>query len=400
MNPSLRKRPLAAIGLAGVTAAATLVACGGGGGGAEATGTLRVALTDAPACGYEHVYVTVEKVRVHTSSSAEGEGDGGWQEIVLAEPRRIDLLSLTNGVLEELGETELPAGHYTQMRLVLSPNTGAAPLANAVQPAGGQPVPLATPSATRSGLKLQTRLQVQEGQTTDVVLDFDACRSIVPRGATGQYNLRPVVSVLQRTEAGIEGYVATTMPLAATTVAVQQGGLTIRATVPDSSGRFRVPFLPAGSYDVVVHADGRSTAVVAGVPVAAAGSRTVINGAATAIAAPASAMANVDGTVLVQGAAATVPGEARVRALQPLSGGPTVELANVGVDTQGAFSVRLPVAAPVRWTYSTTAPMSLKPDDAVVGKVVLQAQAPDRLPLEEGLDLSAPPASVDFRFAP
>ncbi len=30
-----------------------------------------------------------------------------------------NLLELVNGVLEELGMTELPAGHYTQMRLFI-----------------------------------------------------------------------------------------------------------------------------------------------------------------------------------------------------------------------------------------------------------------------------------------
>ena len=44
---------------------ATLAACGGGGSGGSVadSGTLRLALTDAPSCGYDSVNVTVEKVR-------------------------------------------------------------------------------------------------------------------------------------------------------------------------------------------------------------------------------------------------------------------------------------------------------------------------------------------------
>lgn len=44
-----------------------LAACGGGGSGSDdaGAGTLRVSLTDAPACGYDSVHVTVEKLRVH-----------------------------------------------------------------------------------------------------------------------------------------------------------------------------------------------------------------------------------------------------------------------------------------------------------------------------------------------
>ena len=51
--------------------AAGLAACGGGGGGtASGDGSLRVALTDAPSCGFDHVWVTIERVRVNQSSTA------------------------------------------------------------------------------------------------------------------------------------------------------------------------------------------------------------------------------------------------------------------------------------------------------------------------------------------
>src|SRR5512144_1936585 len=90
-----------------LAASVALVACGGGGGGGAvpavpppgagaapaAFGTLRVSLTDAPACGYDEVNVTVERVRVHQSSVAS-DSDGGWVEIpVVNGPRKVDLLS-------------------------------------------------------------------------------------------------------------------------------------------------------------------------------------------------------------------------------------------------------------------------------------------------------------------
>ncbi|MDD2729398.1 MAG: hypothetical protein PHR85_09605 [Malikia sp.] len=53
--------------LAAVSAATLLLAACGGGGSDNSSGTLKLALTDAPACGYEHVYVTVESL---TSSPA------------------------------------------------------------------------------------------------------------------------------------------------------------------------------------------------------------------------------------------------------------------------------------------------------------------------------------------
>jgi hypothetical protein len=37
-------------------------------------------LADAPSCGYDAVYVTVEKVRIHASGSAS-DTDNGWSEV-------------------------------------------------------------------------------------------------------------------------------------------------------------------------------------------------------------------------------------------------------------------------------------------------------------------------------
>ena len=189
---------------AATCAALLLAACGGGGGdggigGSGATaGTMKVSMTDAPSCGYDHVFVTVNKVRVHQSADAadaEG-GAGGWVDVPLARPQRVDLLTLTNGVLFPLGETVLPAGKYQQMRLVLADNTAAFPLANSVQPTGGAEVPLDTPSGQQSGLKLNMNVDVPADKVVDVVLDFDACKSVVKRGNTGKYNLKPVIAVI------------------------------------------------------------------------------------------------------------------------------------------------------------------------------------------------------------
>ena len=49
---------------------------GGSGGGAQ-LGSVAVSLTDAPACGFDEVNITVERVRVHQSSSAS-ENAAGW----------------------------------------------------------------------------------------------------------------------------------------------------------------------------------------------------------------------------------------------------------------------------------------------------------------------------------
>ena len=398
MRTSTERHVRRGLGAGALAMTALLAACGGGGdgGGASGTGTLRMALTDAPACGYDHVWVTVDRVRVHTSATA-GDSDGGWQEIVLQPQRRVDLLALTNGALEELGQTPLPAGAYSQVRLVLAANSGAQPQANAVQPTGGSVVALDTPSAQQSGLKLQARFDVGAGQLADLVLDFDACRSVVPRGNSGRYNLKPVMSVFPRLVAGIEGYVAPTLAAAGATVSAQQAGIPVRSTRADPlTGRFALPYLPTGSYTVVVSGEGAATAVVTTVPVSTATGVTQVNTSGNPIVPPASTMQAVTGTVSVGGAA---PAVANVRALQSLTGGPTVELGQVAADADtGAWSLRLPLAAPVRATFTAGVLGTFTADTPLAGQVRLQALTTGQLPLEVDVDLTTLALPVDFVF--
>ena len=87
--------------------------CGGGGASSQTdSGTLHAALTDAPAGGYDAVNVTVSKLRVHQSATAT-DTDAGWTDITLSSARKINQLNLTNGALEDLGQTPLAVGHYT-----------------------------------------------------------------------------------------------------------------------------------------------------------------------------------------------------------------------------------------------------------------------------------------------
>lgn len=394
--------------MAAAAAAAALAACGGGGGGTSAAtdGSLRVALTDAPSCGYDHIWITVEKVSVNQSASAS-EADSGWSDLTLSPARRVDLLSLTNGVLEELGTMPLAPGRYSQVRLVLASNTGTGTtsVANAVQPTGGAVIPLTTPSAQQSGLKLKANFDVAAGQMADMVLDFNACKSIVKAGNSGQYILKPVVSVFQRVVTAIQGFVSTTLSLGSTTIAAQQNGVTVRATAPTSTGSFLIPYLPTGTYTLVVTSEGRSTAVVTGVP--AGTLTTVVNGTATAILPPVSSMADVTGTVSVTSVSgsttvSTAITDATVRALQALTGGPTVEVASQPVDgVSGGYRLHLPTGAPVKAAYvSSSTPLTFAPDSPVAGLYTIQAQAPGRANQDKPANITAGPTTVNFAYGP
>jgi Domain of unknown function (DUF4382) len=384
-----------------LAASFALASCGGGGGGGggiggtgAAPGTLRLAITDAPSCGYDAVNITIEKVRVHQNLNA-ADGDAGWSDIVLNPARRIDLLTLSNGVLQELGQVSLPAGKYTQLRLVLAANGAATPLANSVVPTGEAETALTTPSAQQSGLKLNTDINVASDQVADFVLDFDACKSVVKRGNSGQYNLKPVISVIPRlSDAGMRvvGYVDASIAGSATLVSLQSGGNPVKATSPDANGQFVLYPVPAGSYDLVVTSSAHVTAVMTGVPVVLT-AYTYVNSSATAIAPPAAASAPraVTGTV--------TPPTATVRALQTLTGGPTIEVAWAPVDAlTGAFALSLPIQAPVRTAYAANpAVLVFAADAGTAGKYTVEAASAGAfktLPI----NVAAPVLPLSFSF--
>ncbi|MEZ5660732.1 MAG: DUF4382 domain-containing protein [Burkholderiaceae bacterium] len=259
-----------------------LAACGGGQGGsataqagAGATGTLNVALTDAPA-SYAAVNVTVQKVRVRRDATA-GSADAGWHEVVLDPARRIDLLGLANGQTLDLGSIELPQGRYTQIRLVLAANGGgSAAMANTVELADGLGTEhaLHTPSGQQSGLKVKGEFEVIAGQPTGIVLDFDAQRSVVRAGNSGRYNLKPVITALQvAAQSRLE--IAGELGIADARVSAQivdgSGQVQVlKATVSDANGSYKLAPLPAsanGLYTVVIDAPGYRTHVIREVPV-------------------------------------------------------------------------------------------------------------------------------------
>jgi hypothetical protein len=380
-------------------AALLLAACGGGGGGGDAgEGTLRVSITDAPAC-YEHVFITVAGVRVHTSSSA-GEGDAGWRDLKLGAPKRIDLLDLTNGVLEEIGSMPLPEGNYSQLRLVLDENSGSDPLANAVQPIGGALVPLKTPSSTQSGLKLQVHFKVEADKLIDLVLDFDACRSVVQRGNSDSYLLKPVINVTPKYVAGIQGYLTKTLAVSGATVSAQQNGEILRSTIPAADGRFVLAFLDKGTYTVVITADGHATGVITSVPVGTA-TLTTINGTRTSIVLPTSAMNTAKGRVTETTGTGTnthtiAVDDALVRAMQTVAG-TVIEVKGQQVDQDGLYSFSLPVAAPRRAPYSATA-LNFTAESAAAGKYALRATAEGRSMLTRAVDVGGGSVTTNFDY--
>ena len=277
------------------------VGCGSGGGGSSTggsggTGTLALSLTDAPA-DFEAVYVTIERVEVHLGGNEASPKN--WQEIPPPNSgvspfvkKTFDLLALRNGVMEELGTTELPAGDYTQMRLFIGDvaDSPEHPYANYViertESGTTEQIPLKVPSGYQTGIKLVKGFTVGKNQRTELLLDFDAAKSVVRRGNSGkEYILKPTIKVLGTEVLGyyIEGTVLDEYGtgLGGASVSAQRSGLlptdppgpkgevvVENTTSTNGDGNFQLLVGP-GIYNVVAYKDTYGFDVRCGVDAAA-----------------------------------------------------------------------------------------------------------------------------------
>jgi hypothetical protein len=387
-----------------------LAACGSSGDDAAAPGAVSVSLTDGPACGFDAVYVTVSKVRIHQSDSASDHA-AGWTEITVNPPRKINLLDLNdptqpNLALEHLGETPLPAGHYTQLRLLLVPNNGGSPLANSVVLSGTtNEIPLVTPSAIQSGVKLVHQFDVPPGQRVDLLLDFDACHSVVETG-NNTFKLKPVIKVIPFVLNGIEGFVDTTLLGNNVVVSAQSDGNLVRVTRPNSSGRFFLARLDApDQYTIVFTADAHATKVITGVPVPSATSITAVSTSVAPITLGVSPTHNISGSVML--APATDEETVFVDATQTFTGGPTVTVKSqpavlVAGPPAGdsSYSLTLPTGAPLLGLYSTPLPITFTAQPGIAGQYAVQASAAGYASQSFNKDISATDQIQNFTLIP
>jgi len=143
----------------------------------DGMGTLRVQLHDAPTDDVSEVWVTFDEI------TARHEIDG-WV-VVSSAMQSVELLSLQDGVVEELGVAELPIGSYSELRLHLTD-------AHVVLLDGSE-APLDVPSGMTSGVKLKGDFELFDCGDTVLDLDWDAGAHLTvnPQG----YKLRPTLQL-------------------------------------------------------------------------------------------------------------------------------------------------------------------------------------------------------------
>ncbi len=115
----------------------------------------------------------------------------------------------------------------------------------------GETYALTTPSAQQSGYKLNVNAEIEEGETYDMVIDFDASQSIVVTGS-GKFILKPVLRTVDiEEESSISG---TVEPMEAEPYVYAIHGTDTVGTQPDEDGAFQIVGLDEGTYEVSVEA--------------------------------------------------------------------------------------------------------------------------------------------------
>lgn len=177
MNSPFRQKACLASVLVCAVLGFHLAGCGGGVPIPGTTGNLKVLITDKP-FPFEFIVeavVTIERVDVRVAADEGVEVDEEF--ITIADytddgGKPFNLLELQNGRTDLLADTDIPAGHYDQMRLIVT--EGLVTLVD------GREFPLSVPSGDRAGIRLNYEFTVGTASQTSLLLDVDLSQAFTP----------------------------------------------------------------------------------------------------------------------------------------------------------------------------------------------------------------------------
>jgi hypothetical protein len=223
---------------------------------ANDTARVSVRLTDAPG---DLASASVEIVEVYLQSGADdGAGDG--RVSLFSGSRTFDLLDLQNGVTEELSEVLVPAGSYSQLRLVVGDATITTESGATYSTEDNT---LLCPSCAQSGFKINLPGGTVdlENDTHILLIDFDVAQSFGhAAGQSGRWVMHPVMTATELETSGvIDGSVVlaegVTLPVCGGSqtdltdfVATAAAGEIVLSGFTTAEGDVRFPFVAPGSY--------------------------------------------------------------------------------------------------------------------------------------------------------
>ena len=159
-------------------------------------GRLSLMIKDSPYSDAKALLVTFSEVTAHR------DGEGGFTKLpfgdVTATSRTCNLKKLVDSQ-DVLGVGSLPAGHYTQVRLVVSsatlyfdnPADGPA-CATTIPVPAGRSASIDIPSGE---VKLNREFTVADTGALTMLIDFDGDKSVTETG-NGKFRMTPVIGVV------------------------------------------------------------------------------------------------------------------------------------------------------------------------------------------------------------
>lgn len=209
----------------------------------------------------------------------DGDDDHGPWVVIFEGEREFNLLDLRNGRTDLLADADVPAGTYTQLRLIVT--RGQITLSS-----DGRVFPLRVPSGEQTGIKLHFEFDVANEGETQLLLDVDLSRAFQPipggaiddPGSIRSFHFKPSLAMrlINQLEAGVvSGTVTTTTddvtsPVGNVAVtAYDDDGEDVTTTFTEDDGTYALMGLPTGAYRVEFSATGFADAEVVDVAVQA-----------------------------------------------------------------------------------------------------------------------------------
>lgn len=248
------------------------VSCSDDDDNATQDGILRLSITDAPIDSHKitAVNITVSEVQYHIK-------DNEWKSFEEFEgPKEYNLLDLTRGESDMLGQFDLAPGTYTQLRFILdAPEKGQGTPSNpgsSLDFEDGSTQPLFVPSGSNSGYKGTGQFTVPSNGIVSITADFDVRKSVVHAGNSGMYILKPTIRLVVDDQAGSIAGTVTEIPEGNDIVvyAYEEGTFTetesedpaeedgvrfpnaISSDMVDEDGYYKLAYLAPGIYDLVI----------------------------------------------------------------------------------------------------------------------------------------------------
>ncbi|MEQ9305659.1 MAG: DUF4382 domain-containing protein [Marinoscillum sp.] len=219
------------------------------------TGTAGVKVTDAAvdAENITGVYLSVSEVKAHGNAQSH-------TITSFDSPKTFNVMDYQNGSTFDLGEGEINAGSYNELRLILAEGSYVAFK-------DGSTEPLDVSSGTSSGYKIKGDYQIASNNKTDLVIDIDLRKAFVKTG-NDLYKLRPTARLVNAENTGtIRGTVTASGEDRVVVYAYSKGSYNASETDTPAdgesrfessvnsavvaNGQFKLAFMEPGEYDLI-----------------------------------------------------------------------------------------------------------------------------------------------------